>query len=201
MRALTLALALTASAFATPAAATTFVFEATLTGPSEEPPNASPGTGSVTVLFDDVTQFMTVDAAFQDLLGTTTVAHIHGPTAEAGTGVAGVMTPTPTFPGFPAGVTAGTYLQTFDMTLASSYNGSFLNNATNLGSTTTASATLLSAMLDGKAYFNVHTTSFGGGEIRGFLSLVPEPGTWALMILGFGLTGAALRGRRVAALR
>jgi len=27
---------------------------------------------------------------------------------------------------------------------------------------------------------------------------VPEPGTWALMILGFGLTGAAMRRRRVA---
>jgi hypothetical protein len=24
---------------------------------------------------------------------------------------------------------------------------------------------------------------------------IPEPGTWALMILGFGLSGAAIRGR------
>jgi hypothetical protein len=27
-------------------------------------------------------------------------------------------------------------------------------------------------------------------------SAVPEPGTWALMILGFGAVGGALRGRR-----
>lgn len=31
------------------------------------------------------------------------------------------------------------------------------------------------------------------------MAAVPEPGTWALMIGGFGLTGAALRRRRVAA--
>ena len=28
---------------------------------------------------------------------------------------------------------------------------------------------------------------------------VPEPASWALMILGFGLTGAALRRRRIVA--
>lgn len=201
MRALTLALALTATVAATPAAATVFVFEADLSGLAEAPPNASPGTGVATVLFDDVTQLMTVEAAFSGLLGTTAAAHIHGPTAVAGEGTAGVMTTTPSFPGFPLGVTSGTYLQTFDMTLATSYNASFLNNATNAGSTTTASATLLSAMQDGKAYFNIHTNLFPGGEIRGFLSLVPEPAAWSLMILGFGLAGVALRTRRLAAVR
>ena len=31
------------------------------------------------------------------------------------------------------------------------------------------------------------------------ISSVPEPGTWALLITGFGLTGAAMRRRRSAA--
>jgi len=31
--------------------------------------------------------------------------------------------------------------------------------------------------------------------VRGFLAAVPEPATWALMILGFGMVGAALRRR------
>jgi len=47
--------------------------------------------------------------------------------------------------------------------------------------------------------FYVNTTdSFGG---RGALSIstVPEPHSWALLIAGFGLTGAALRRRRAAA--
>jgi len=41
----------------------------------------------------------------------------------------------------------------------------------------------------GDAYLNIHTTNFGGGEIRGFLHAVPEPSTWAMMILGFAGVG------------
>lgn len=193
MRALTIALALAAATAAAPAAAATYVFRAVLDGPSEAPPNASPGTGLALVVFDDVAHTMLVEAEFSGLVGTTTAAHIHGPTANPGEGTAGVMTTTPTFPGFPGGVTGGTYLNTFNMTLASSYNPSFV---TDVGGTAAAEAVLFGALLDGKAYFNIHTGAFPGGEIRGFLSLVPEPGTWALMIAGFGLTGAALRARR-----
>ncbi|MBO9574457.1 MAG: CHRD domain-containing protein [Sphingobium sp.] len=55
-------------------------------------------------------------------------------------------------------------------------------------------------MGSGKAYLNVHTNVFPGGEIRGFFSAVPEPASWSLMIGGFALSGAALRRRhRVAA--
>lgn len=196
MRALTVALALAVSSLAVPAAAAIFAFEAILDGASETPANASPGTGFARVIFDDIAQTMSVEAQFQDLIGTTTAAHIHGPTAVAEAGTAGVMTATPSFPGFPLGVTSGSFSNVFDMTLASSYNASFLNNLTNQGSVTTASDTMLTAMREGRAYFNVHTTQFGGGEIRGFLTAVPEPGTWALMIAGFGMTGAMLRSRR-----
>lgn len=196
MRALTIALALAASSLAAPAAAAVFTFEAILDGPSEAPPNASPGTGFARVVFDDVAQTMSVQAEFQDLIGITTAAHIHGPTAAPGTGTAPVMTAAPSFPLFPLGVTSGSFSNVFDMTLANSYNPGFLNNLTNLGSVATASSTMLTAMRDGKAYFNIHTVEYPGGEIRGFLTAVPEPGAWALMIAGFGMTGAMLRGRR-----
>jgi hypothetical protein len=35
-------------------------------------------------------------------------------------------------------------------------------------------------MLDGTAYFNIHSSQFTGGEIRGFLR-IPEPATLALV--------------------
>ena len=87
------------------------------------------------------------------------------------TGTAGVATTLPTFPGFPSGVTAGTYDQTFNMLLASSYNPSYVTN--NGGTPASAFAALRAAISAGKAYLNIHSTMFPGGEIRGFLNLCP----------------------------
>lgn len=172
---LTAGLALLLCAFAAaPALAAPSIFTASMDGLSESPPNGSTGTGFTQVEFDPVAHTMRVYADFMDLVGTTTVAHIHGPTLVAGSGTASPMSPTPTFPGFPAGVTAGTYDQTFDMTQASSYNGAFLT--ANGGSTANAEAAFYQALLDGKAYLNIHTSAYSGGEIRGFLQLVsPTP--------------------------
>lgn len=195
MKALAIAaLAAAGAAVSTPASAALFVFEAFMDGPSEVPVNASPGTGYARVMFDDVLDQMAVYAEFSGLLSPVTVAHIHGPTAVADTGTAGVMTTTPTFTGFPVGVTFGTYSRTFDMTLASSYRAGFLTGFG--GSTSAAADAVLAALVADKAYFNIHTEMFGGGEIRGFLHAVPEPSTWAMMILGFGMAGGmARRGR------
>jgi hypothetical protein len=145
-----------------------------LSGAAESPPNASLGLGSAQVDIDPVAHTMRVRASFLDLTGNTTAAHIHAATAVAGTGTAGVATTTPTFTGFPLGVTAGTYDFTYDMTQASSYNPSYIT--AHGGTTAQAEADLFAAIAAGKAYFNLHSTAFGGGEIRGFLApLDPTP--------------------------
>lgn len=184
--------ALLSVAAAQPAAAALLIYKANLTGAAEVPPAATPGSGFTVITYDDVLQTLRVQVTFQDLLGLTTASHIHvRPNDMATTG--GVITQIPSFPGFPTGVNFGTYDQTFNMALATSYNPSFLSGPIAGGSTTAALAYLLDGLADGRAYLNVHTTRFPPGEIRGDLAAVPEPGTWGLMITGFGLVGAVLR--------
>jgi len=174
---------MTAALFsASSARATIYVFDANLDGPSESPPNASPATGFAQVTFDDVANLMNVNVTFSGLLGTTTASHIHAATLNPGTGTAGVATTTPYFAGFPIGVTSGSYNNTLDMTQASSYNPSYIT--ANGGTTASAEAALLAALLADEAYLNIHSSVFGGGEIRGFLVQVPEPSTVALLALG-----------------
>lgn len=165
------------------------VYTANLNGPSESPPNASPGFGFAEVDFDAAAQTMRVQVTFADLLGTTAASHIHGPTALPGFGNAGVATTIPTFTDFPLGVTSGSYDHLFDLTLPSSYNPAFVT--AHGGTVAGAEAALAAALADGEAYLNIHTNVFLGGEIRGFLTPVPEPSaviTWSsLSALGVGL--------------
>lgn len=167
---------------ATASHAALFSFEAFMDGPSESPPNASPGTGHATAVYDDVAHTLTVGATFSDLIGTTTVAHIHAPTsAPFGSTPVGVAVTPGTLTGFPAGVTSGVYGPVvLDLTLAGTYTGGFL--ALGGGTPAGAEALLISSLMENKAYFNIHSTVFGGGEIRGFF--VPEPGTALLALFG-----------------
>ncbi len=156
-------------------------YEAFLTGVE----SGSTGTGFASVTINDVANTMEVVVSFSGLTTGTTASHIHCCTTVAGTGTAGVATTTPSFTGFPLGVTSGTYDHIFDLTLASSYNPSFV---TAHGGLAGAEADLLAAMAADKTYLNIHTTQFPGGEISGFLVPVPEPATMTLMaggILGF----------------
>jgi hypothetical protein len=49
----------------------------------------------------------------------------------------------------------------------------------------TTLAAQLPFILNGQSYINFHTVQFGGGEIRGNIFVVPEPGT--LMLSGLAL--------------
>jgi hypothetical protein len=82
-----------------------------------------------------------------------------------------------------------------DLLLSSSYNPAYIT--ANGGTPASAETALLSAISSGRAYLNIHTSTFGGGEIRGFLvAVVPEPASWAMMLLGFGAIGVVARRRR-----
>src|SRR5205807_1941406 len=169
------------------------VYTANLNGPSESPPNASPGTGFAEVDIDTVAKTMRVQVTFSGLLGTTTASHIHSATATPGTGTAMVATQVPTFIGFPLGVTSGTYDNTFDLTQLSTYNPAFVT--AHGGTAASADAALESGLAAGEAYLNIHSTVVPGGEIRGFLepAAVPEPAS--ITLLGAGALCLIVCGR------
>lgn len=176
---------------AMPAQAAPALYSFALSGPAENPPNPSPATGNALVGFDAEANLLTVQASFTGLIGTTTMAHIH--CCVAPPGVVGVATPTPNFPGFPLGVTSGTYTASFDTSLASSFNAAFVTAS---GGVAQAEARLAAGLAAGEAYFNIHTTAFPGGEIRGFSVPVAVPEPAALGLFAAGLLGLGLAGQR-----
>ena len=114
--------------FAASSQAAIITYTATLNGGNESPPNGSAGTGSATVVYDDVAHTLSVVVLFSGLTGSTTASHIHCCSVVPGTGTAGVATQVPTFTGFPLGVTSGSYNSPlFDLTQASSWNPAFVS--------------------------------------------------------------------------
>ena len=142
-------------------------FSVGLAGSNENPANGSPGVGSGFVDLNPVAHTLRVSVTFSGLTANTVAAHIHCCVLPPGN--AGVATTTPSFTGFPLGVTSGTFDATFDTTLASSWNPAFIT--ANGGTPLTAETALLNGMLATSTYLNIHTSAFPGGEIRGFLTI------------------------------
>ena len=185
------ALTLCASATVTHAATTTYL--AILNGLNEAPPNSSLGTGLATITVDDIARTIGFQVSFSGLTGNTTNAHIHAATAAPGTGTAGVATQNPLI-GFPLGVTSGSFNSTLDMNLSPSFNGAYVT--ANGGTTASAFTALNQAIINGKAYFNIHSSFVGSGEIRGFLTPAPVPEPTSMSLLAAGSLLGLIRRRR-----
>jgi hypothetical protein len=194
----TLLLALSAIGMATAAQAhvTTFI------GSFAPEAQGATGSGSISLEWDQDGHTLLINATFAGLSGNTSNAHIHCCTAAPLTGAAGVALasvsptpPSPIIPGFPLGLKSGSYLRVIDLASTGSYTATFVTASG--GTAAAAEARLMSNLSSGNAYFNIHTTTFGGGEIRAFVTAVPEPQTYALMLAGLGVLGWAARRRQV----
>ena len=209
MRYVSLALVLTAAlTLPVPTAhAIPMTFVANLTQANEVPPTGSPATGLATVVLDPTAQTIQINATFSGLTSNDVMAHIHCCLASPFlTGVnVGVATTVPTFPGFPLGVTSGTYSSdVFDLTQPLIYNTTPVTGFVALqGGIPQAEAALIAGIQNGETYFNIHTTMFPGGEerdfLRAFLVPVPAPEPASLVLLGSANLGLSLTRRRKSA--
>jgi len=123
--------------------ATQFSCSATMLGANQVLPVITPGTGTLTGTYDDTTNLLSWNISWLGLLFPETLMHFHGPA--------------------PIGVNAGVLL---DVGAISGVASPSIGNAN-------IAAAHETHLLAGNTYLNLHTTGFGGGEIRGQVSCIP----------------------------
>lgn len=111
-----------------------------LSGSQEVPANASTATGSADVIYDKGSKIMTYTLRWSGLTTAASAMHFHGPVAR----------------GTNAGVLQG--ITGFTSGVAGSMSGTVIIDGVTLKE---------EDLLAGKWYFNIHNSSFAGGEIRG----------------------------------
>jgi hypothetical protein len=169
-------------AFTVPAHPAIITWYGELTGDQEIPPSGAMGTGWGNVEYDTVQNTLSVYLEWADLTGPGVQAHIHCCVASppGNVGIALDLW----LPADPARPETGSYANTWDLDLVNPFRASFLS-----GSTADEKRDALFAAMDaneGRAYFNIHTALFPGGEIRGDLAPVPEPATSLIVVAGLG---------------
>lgn len=143
-----------------------FIATATLT-PGADGVTNSNGIGSITLDYNSSADLFTYTLSWSNLTGNATASHIHF-------GAVGVNGPiiVPFF--------------TTPMPGTDTISGTLTNaNVTGADGITTI-AEVATAIEDGNAYVNVHTAANPGGELRGQLSIAPEPGTAGLLVMALG---------------
>lgn len=194
------------------ARATQTTYQFNMNGASENPTNASAATATGIASYDSVAHTLTLAATFSGITSGVTQTHFHAVTATSGlpdnnppgetanqaaaavTNV-GIAIGNTSLPGFPVGptVTSGTYAQVLDLTSSAIYTSAFLT--ANGNNTATAETSFVNALAAGKTYWNIHSNTFPGGEIRGFPNLIPEPASVALVAVAGSMPGMRLRRR------
>jgi CHRD domain-containing protein/PEP-CTERM motif-containing protein len=177
-------------------------FQGTLNGVQENPDVVTSATGFGTAVYDPGTQMLTVNMTYSGLSAPASDAHIHCcstsdlTNAVVAVGFTGAG-------GFVTGATSGVYSHVFDLSLQATYGGTYFTASG--GTAAQARDRLLNAMTVGVAndplpgdssiaYFNIHTSTNPGGEIRGNIAPVPEP--TSLLLLSFGWVGICAARRR-----
>jgi len=175
----TLVSALLLGASLTLAQAQNYTFNLT---PGQDGGGARTGSGGGLITLSGNT--LSINGAFSGISGNWTADHIHGPGAPGinANVLYGLQTPYTTLN---ADQRSGTIIGSF----------SLVDNPGNPPSGFTI-AQQLSQLDSGLWYVNIHSQTFGGGEIRGQILPVPEPSTLALIALSIGAGGWYIRRRR-----